>query len=330
MSKGRPTYQELEKRLAATEPIVEALKHHEVDAVVGEEKIAFLLVREVGEALLNSEAGFRAMFELPGVGMVQADTPAFRFTRVNQKFCEIVGYSAEELLTKTYIDLTHPQDRQRDLKGLARVLRAKTDSWSIEKRCVRKDGSVVWVGVNGAALRDDTGRAVRIMAMISDITARKQAEQEQRNAQEELKRRVQERTAEPSQTIQSLRSQVAKRKLAEQVLRDRSEQLRKLASELTLAEHRERRWIARILHDHVEELLVGVKRRTAPLERAEEKTMRQALKDVLDFIDRSIGLARGKSPAEKGKPMRLKKAAVKKARGSAGTKSSDKPLLRRR
>ena len=121
------------------------------------------------------------MFELSGVGMIQADTPAFRFTRVNQKFCEIAGYSAEELLTKTYIGLTHPQDRQRDMKELARVLRGKTDSWSIEKRCVRKDGSVIWVGVHGAALRDDTGRAVRIMAMISDITARKQAEQELRD-----------------------------------------------------------------------------------------------------------------------------------------------------
>ena len=166
MSKSKPTYQQLEKRLAEAEPIVEALKHHEVDAVVGEGKIAFLLLREVEEALLESEAGFRAMFELSGVGMVQADAPAFRFTRVNQKFCEITGYSAEELLTKTYIGLTHPEDRQRDMKGLARVLRGKTDSWSIEKRCVRKDGSVIWVGVNGAALRDEAGRAVRIMAMI--------------------------------------------------------------------------------------------------------------------------------------------------------------------
>jgi PAS domain S-box-containing protein len=217
MSKSRPTYQELEKRLAAAEPIVEALKRHEVDAVVGKEKIAILLLREVGEALQNSDADFRAMFELPGIGMFQADTPGFRFTRVNQKFCEIVGYSAEELLTKTYIGLTHPQDRRRDMKGLTRVLRAKTDSWSIEKRCVRKDKSVIWVGVNGVALRDDAGRAVRIMAMISDITARKQAEQE---------------------------------------LRDRS--------------------------------------------------------------------------AGKGKPMRLKKAAVKKARESASRKSSDKPRLKRR
>src|SRR5271170_4113422 len=150
MTEGKPTYQEVEKRLAAAEPIVEALRHHEVDAVVGEKKIAFLLLREVTEALRNSEAGFRAMFELSGVGMFQADTPSFRFTRVNRKFCEITGYSAEELLTNTYIGLTHPQDRRRDMNGLTRVLRDKTDSWSIEKRCIRKDGGVIRVEVNGA------------------------------------------------------------------------------------------------------------------------------------------------------------------------------------
>lgn len=171
MSKSRPTYQELEKRLAAAEPIVDALKNHEVDAVVGAEKIAFLLLREVREALVSSEAGFRAIFELPGIGMLQADPPAFRFTRVNQKFCEIAGYSAQELLTKTYIGLTHPQDRRRDMSGLARVLHSKTSSWSIDKRCVRKDGSTVSVRVDGTALRDVAGRVVRILAMITDLTA---------------------------------------------------------------------------------------------------------------------------------------------------------------
>lgn len=177
MSKGKPTYQELEKRLAAVEPIVEALKRHELDAVVGEEKIAFLLLRGVEEALLNSEAGFRAMFELPGIGMIQADTSTFRFTGVNKKFCEMVGYSAKELLTKTYIGLTHPDDHRRDMKQLTRVLRGKTDSWFIEKRCLRKDGSVILVGVNGAVLRDDSGRAVRILAMVNDLTAGEPAEQ---------------------------------------------------------------------------------------------------------------------------------------------------------
>ena len=105
MSKTKPTYQQLEDRLAASEPIVDALKHNEVDAIVGEGKIAFLLLRKVEEALLESHDEFRAMFELSGVGMFQADTPALRFTKVNQKFCKITGYSAEELLTKTYVGL---------------------------------------------------------------------------------------------------------------------------------------------------------------------------------------------------------------------------------
>jgi PAS domain S-box-containing protein len=219
MRKTRPTYQQLEKRLAAAEPIIEALKRQEVDAVVGEEKIAFLLLRKVEEAWLESNEEFSAMFDLDGIGMIQANTPAFRFTRVNPKFCEIAGYSAEELLTKTYIGLTHPQDRKRDLKEVARVIRGKTDSWSIEKRCVRKDGCVIWVGIHGFALRDHAGRAVRLMAMIEDVTARKQAEQQQRDAQEQLKKQLQERTAEMSQMLRSLRSQVAKREPAEQVLR---------------------------------------------------------------------------------------------------------------
>ena len=168
MKKRKPTYEELEKRLAIAEPIVEALKNNEVDAVVGEGKVAFLLLQGVEEALLDSDAAFRALFDLGGIGMVQADTPSLRFTRVNQKFCEITGYSAEELLAKTYIGLTHPDDRQSGLNELARVFRGQTDSWSIEKRFVRKDGSPVRVVVHGGVVRDDTGKAVRIVAMIRE------------------------------------------------------------------------------------------------------------------------------------------------------------------
>lgn len=208
MSKSRPTYRDLEKRLAAVEPVVEVLKRHEVDAVVGEEKIAFLLLRGVEEALLYSEAGLRAVFDLPGAGMVQADSPALRFTRVNQKFCEMVGYTAEELLTMTYVSLTHPLDQPRDLNALGQVLRAKTDSWSIEKRCVRKDGSVVWVGVHGTVLRDDAGRAVRVMAMFNDLTAIRLAEQVPRgeSSAQTVKARVKEIAIGKSRTSADAKS----------------------------------------------------------------------------------------------------------------------------
>ncbi len=188
MKQKKPTYQDLEKRLAIAEPIVEALKHNEVDAVLGKGKIAFLLLRGVEEALVDSEAGFGAIFDLSGVGLIQVDTPAFAFTRVNQKFCEITGYSAEELRRRTYVSLTHPQDRKQTMKQLGLVFRGKADSWSVEKRCIRKDGTVLCVGVHATALRDDTGRAVRIVAMVSDLTARKQAEQELRDQSEQLRK----------------------------------------------------------------------------------------------------------------------------------------------
>jgi PAS domain S-box-containing protein len=176
MSKRKPTYEELERRLAIAEPIVDALKSLEVDAVIGKQKLTFLLIKEVGDELLHSQEGFKAMFELPGVGMMQADSPSFRFTKVNEKFCEITGFSAEELFGKIYLDLTDPRDRKRDMKALARMLRGKAGKWSIEKRLVRKDGVVIWVGVHGTARRDDNGRVVKILAMVSDITAKKQAE----------------------------------------------------------------------------------------------------------------------------------------------------------
>ena len=176
MNQGKPTYEELEERLAVAEPIVEALRRHEVDAVVGEEKIAFLLLKGIEEAFQDCDAAFNALFELRGVGMFQAETPTIHFTRVNQKFCEITGYSAEELLAETIIRLTDPQDRRRAVNDLARLYRGKSDSWSIEKRCVRKDGRVIWVDVNGAVLRNHAGRAVKIIATVSDITARKHSE----------------------------------------------------------------------------------------------------------------------------------------------------------
>ena len=140
MRERKPTYQELEQRLAQAEPIIEALKRHEVDAVIGEEKIAFLLLRKVEEPWQECNGEFSAVFDLNGIGMIQAVPPAFRFSRVNPKFCEITGYSADELLKKTYISLTYPPDYKKGMKEFAAVIRGKSDTWAIEKRCVRKDG----------------------------------------------------------------------------------------------------------------------------------------------------------------------------------------------
>jgi PAS domain S-box-containing protein len=170
MKKPKPTYEELEARLAIAEPIVEALRSLEVDAVIGKQKLTFLLLKEVGDELLHSQAGYNALFALPGVGMMQADSPSFRFTKVNETFCEMLGYSAEYLMGKTYLELTDPRDRVRDMKVMSKIIRGKAPLWNIEKRCVHKDGTVIWVMVHGATRCDDSGHVVRIIATVRDVT----------------------------------------------------------------------------------------------------------------------------------------------------------------
>lgn len=100
------------------------------------------------EALQATEEEFRTMFDLAAVGNAQADAETGRFTRVNKKFCDITGYSEEELLNMSYRDITHPEDRDRDRAEIRRVLEGKRGMWSIEKRYVRKDGRIIWVYVN--------------------------------------------------------------------------------------------------------------------------------------------------------------------------------------
>ncbi|MFN3648120.1 MAG: PAS domain S-box protein [Armatimonadota bacterium] len=124
------------------------------------------------------EADFRALFELAAAGAAQADPTTFRIQRVNRKLCEITGYSEEELLGRTLFDLTHPEDRERDLATLSPAVHGKRDTWSVEKRYVRKDGRVVWVQVDGAVVRDRSGSPIRTMGIIQDITERKRVEAE--------------------------------------------------------------------------------------------------------------------------------------------------------
>lgn len=132
--------------------------------------------KQAEAALLASEQEFRAVFELAGSGKAQVDPASGCFVRVNRKFCEITGYTEAELLTRTYLDITHPEDQDRDQMVTAPILRGEQDYWTSEKRYIRKDGQVIWVLVTGALLRDSQGRPFRTVATIHDITARKQYE----------------------------------------------------------------------------------------------------------------------------------------------------------
>jgi DNA-binding NarL/FixJ family response regulator/anti-sigma regulatory factor (Ser/Thr protein kinase) len=121
---------------------------------------------------------------------------------------------------------------------------------------------------------------------------RKRIEEDLRGARDHLDAKVRQRTAELLQTVDTLREEVDRRILAEQVLQDRSSQLRLLASELTLAEQRERQRLAQVLHDGLQQLLVGARFRLGLLERSSQREVRQTATEVADLIAESIESSR--------------------------------------
>src|SRR5262245_7106032 len=132
--------------------------------------------KRVDEALRASEEELRANFELAGIGQVQTDPKTGRYVRVNDKFCKMVGYSADELRTMTYLDITHPEDRRASMSSLLSLLRGEINNFTTEKRYVRKDGSVFWGLGNSTLIHDAHRRPLRTITMIEDITERRQSE----------------------------------------------------------------------------------------------------------------------------------------------------------
>ncbi len=125
-----------------------------------------------------------SLFELSAVGMAQADPVTGRFMKVNQRFAEITGYTVEELLERTFVDLTHPEDQERDRLMIGRVQRGEVERWEVEKRYVRPNGEVVWVHVTGRLMTDVDGRPFRTVASIVDISQRKATEKILRDSEE--------------------------------------------------------------------------------------------------------------------------------------------------
>lgn len=148
------------------------------------------------ETVREQEEQFRAAFDLATVGKVQVDLKTGLFLRVNKKFCEITGYSSEELLSMTFLDISDPNDREKDLARFNKMVAGDMPEVVVQKKYIRKDGKVIWIEVNAAAIRDNSGRPVRTIAIIVDITDRLKQEQEIRKLNLELEQRVKERTAE--------------------------------------------------------------------------------------------------------------------------------------
>ncbi|MCG8012550.1 MAG: PAS domain S-box protein [Candidatus Thiodiazotropha weberae] len=122
--------------------------------------------------LTESERRFRATFDQAAVGIARV-APDGHWLEVNEKLSEIVGYSREELLEKTFQDITYPDDLDADLALVKEVLSGKRKTYSMDKRYIKSSGALVWIRLTVSLVRDDDGEPLYFISVIEDIDQRK-------------------------------------------------------------------------------------------------------------------------------------------------------------
>jgi PAS domain S-box-containing protein len=123
----------------------------------------------------ESEERFRSAFACAAVGMALTDM-AGRFISANPAYCAITGYSEAELGAIAFPSITHPDDLPANMEKNRRLLAGEIPGFVIEKRYIRKDGSIIWVKNSVSLVRDDRGNPVNQLALVENITERKLAE----------------------------------------------------------------------------------------------------------------------------------------------------------
>lgn len=141
--------------------------------------------KEAELSLREREAQFSAFISQSTAGFGQVDMDG-RFTLVNDRFCEIAGWSRDELMGMRMLDITHPDDRTANVPLFERAVR-EGKSYAHEKRYIRKDGSIVWVNNSVAVIRRPDGEPFGVLAVTLDVTRRREAEARLRKSEESLR-----------------------------------------------------------------------------------------------------------------------------------------------
>lgn len=149
-------------------------------------KLAEVKLEQSEATLYKRDEQFRAIFEQSEIGINLAD-PSGRLIWVNSAFCTLVNYTREELLQKTYMDLTHPSDRDPETGLTEQLLENDIETYSLEKRYVCKDGRLKWVNVHVTQVKDEDDETVLCSAIAEDISDRKQAEEALRQSEERFR-----------------------------------------------------------------------------------------------------------------------------------------------
>jgi PAS domain S-box-containing protein len=143
--------------------------------------------KQAEEALRQSEEQSRVLFEHQIIAMA-ITSPDKGIVRVNDQFCRLLGYSREDLAHMTWRDFTHPDDLADSLLQFNRAMAGEIDSYSLEKRYVRKDGEIVYGHASLGCVRNPDGSMAYLLALLSDVTERKKAEEGLRKSEEAYRR----------------------------------------------------------------------------------------------------------------------------------------------
>ena len=220
-------------------------------------------------ALADSERRFRGTFQNAGVGIAHVGLDG-SWLRVNQKLCDIVGYTEPELRGLTFQDITHPEDLDADQELYDRLTAGEIEDYRLRKRYFHRDGRTVWIRLSVAVQRDAAGTPLYGISVIEDISGRVADEERLRELNATLEQRVADRTRK---------------------VRRQNRELKRLARELSAAEHRERRRLAHALHDNLQQILV-VARMSAVRAASDSPAAGGPLAEVVGLVDEAINESR--------------------------------------
>lgn len=170
------------------------------------------------EALKQSEQLFRSYFELPLIGIAIV-SPDKRWIAVNDKLCDILGYTRDELLKLTWTDITPQEDLHMEMADYEKMFSGELKINNLEKRYIKKDGTVIYVKLSSTCVRKPDNSVDYIVSLIEDITGRKLIEQELTGYQIILEERVLARTEELNLINKKLQREIEERKIAEEKLK---------------------------------------------------------------------------------------------------------------
>ncbi|MBF0556082.1 MAG: PAS domain S-box protein [Nitrospirae bacterium] len=170
-----------------------------VTPVYENEKIEMLIgtaediteLKELEYQIKRSEIRLRAIFEQSPVGIVIVESQFGRFVAINQAFCDIVGYSMEEMSKLTFQEITHPDDLAVSLANRKKLVEGDIDKFSAEKRYIHKNGGVVWVKIVVVSLWVEGEASDCHLAIVEDITKQREMEELRRVNEKRLEAMVQ-------------------------------------------------------------------------------------------------------------------------------------------